>query len=230
MKVTNDLLSTADAGDCLALILLDLSAAFDTVDHTILIDCLKHWVGISGSAQSFLTAQIEPALLKWGSSGTTADNKHLWGPSELISRPHHVLPLHVFYFILSFVNIICNVYFHFTWILVYDRKLFTVANNSIFTHSPVHISYTCILSHGAVKFKKVIFPHVALKAQSCQRNYDNLFFFSILFQPHTYALYFLMIAHEIWNGSLVCLLVGLSAGPHAAYKLWEVTVKVKERR
>lgn len=65
MKETNDLLLTADAGDCSLLILLDLSAAFDTVDHTILIDCLKQWVGISGSAQSFFsepTAQIENLL------------------------------------------------------------------------------------------------------------------------------------------------------------------------
>lgn len=51
MKETNDLLSTAD---CSVLILLDLSAAFDTVDHTILIDCLKHWVGIFGSVLSLL--------------------------------------------------------------------------------------------------------------------------------------------------------------------------------
>lgn len=51
LKRTNYLVLTADEGDCSALILFDVSAAFDTVDHTILIDCLKHRVGVFGSAQ-----------------------------------------------------------------------------------------------------------------------------------------------------------------------------------
>lgn len=38
-----------------------------------------------------------------------------------------------------------------------------------------------------------------------------------------------MIAHEIWNGSFVCLLGRLSTEPHAVNKLREVPEKVKER-
>lgn len=39
-----------DQGDIAILVLLDLSAAFDTIDHAILIDWLEKWVGISSVA------------------------------------------------------------------------------------------------------------------------------------------------------------------------------------
>lgn len=47
LRVSNDILTHNDAGECSVLVLLDLSAAFKTVDQRILI---RQWVGILGSA------------------------------------------------------------------------------------------------------------------------------------------------------------------------------------
>ena len=41
LKVQNDILIEMDKGKVIALVLLDLRCAFDTVDHNILIDRLK---------------------------------------------------------------------------------------------------------------------------------------------------------------------------------------------
>ena len=58
LKVTNDLFMTVDRGNCAILVLLDLSAAFDTVDHAILISRLEQMVGLQGSVLNWVRSYL----------------------------------------------------------------------------------------------------------------------------------------------------------------------------
>ena len=52
LKVCSDILSAADQGHVALLGLFDLSAAFDTADHAILLQCLHIGVGLGGAVFS----------------------------------------------------------------------------------------------------------------------------------------------------------------------------------
>ena len=52
LRVQNDILKSIDDKQCVVLLLLDLSAAFDTVDHKILLHRLRSSFGIQGKALS----------------------------------------------------------------------------------------------------------------------------------------------------------------------------------
>ena len=59
LKVTNDILMTIDSRRDAILILLDLSAAFDTLDHNILIKRLNSYFGFSGSVLQWFSSYIK---------------------------------------------------------------------------------------------------------------------------------------------------------------------------
>ena len=50
----NDIRLNTDSGYVSVLVLLDLSAAFDTVDHRILLHRLENWVALSGAVLNWL--------------------------------------------------------------------------------------------------------------------------------------------------------------------------------
>ena len=59
LKVHNDIIISMDKGEVTALTLLDLSVAFDTIDHATLTDRLSDWYEISGQAQIWSSSYLQ---------------------------------------------------------------------------------------------------------------------------------------------------------------------------
>ena len=74
LKVQSDILSNMDKQEVTLLVLLDLSAAFDTVDHNILINILESDFGICGDVlkwfRSYLTGRVQRVIVNQQSSKT----------------------------------------------------------------------------------------------------------------------------------------------------------------
>ena len=58
LKIHNDLILAMDRGEVTSLILLDLSAAFDTVDHSILLTRLQNWFGLDGLSLHWFSSYL----------------------------------------------------------------------------------------------------------------------------------------------------------------------------
>ncbi len=58
LRVKNDILNTMDNRNVMLLLLLDLSAAFDTIDHSILLNRLSQRCGIKGTCLKWFTSYL----------------------------------------------------------------------------------------------------------------------------------------------------------------------------
>lgn len=76
IRITNDILLSLDDRKQVLLLLLDLSAAFDTVDHAVLLNRLDHDVGLGGPVLSwfktYLTDRSQVVHLEGVTTGPTA--------------------------------------------------------------------------------------------------------------------------------------------------------------
>ena len=59
MKINYDILRSLNAGQCTVLVSLDLSAAFDTINHNVHLNRLQHLYGITGTAFKWFQSYIE---------------------------------------------------------------------------------------------------------------------------------------------------------------------------
>lgn len=73
VRLVNDILLNMDDAKCTVLLLLDLSAAFDTVDHDILLDILSKEIGVSDTVlqwiRSFLKGRRQAIIINGVKSG-----------------------------------------------------------------------------------------------------------------------------------------------------------------
>jgi hypothetical protein len=83
LSVTNDLLLAADEGDASVLLFLDLSAAFDTIDHDILLDRLERHCGITANALEWFSSYLEGRSHSVSVDGTQSSCTELiWGVTQ----------------------------------------------------------------------------------------------------------------------------------------------------
>ena len=80
LRIHNDLLLGINQQKVSALVLLDLSAAFDTIDHNILLNRLTRTFGVTGKALSLLSSYIT------NRTQSLTINNHLTSPSPLHTR------------------------------------------------------------------------------------------------------------------------------------------------
>ena len=58
LSIKNDIHLSLSLGEATALILLDLLAAFDTIDHSTLLSCLLDWFGVGGSTFKWFSSYL----------------------------------------------------------------------------------------------------------------------------------------------------------------------------
>ena len=89
LKIHNDILASMDAGKVTALTLLDLSAAFDTIDRTILLRRRDDWFGVTVKAldwfESYLTGRCQ--RIRLGDCLSSKARSPIWSPSRVSLGP-----------------------------------------------------------------------------------------------------------------------------------------------
>ena len=75
LKLTNNILWGMENQQATAMIILDLSAAFDTVDHELLLQVLNHKFGVTGMALDWYKNYLIPRKFKVSINGTYSNEK-----------------------------------------------------------------------------------------------------------------------------------------------------------
>ena len=86
LSIKNEVHLSLLRGEPIALVLLDLSAAFDTIDHSTLLSCLHIWFGLGGSVLKWFTSYLTDLCQSIKNGSTLSDVcKLLFGVPKVLS-------------------------------------------------------------------------------------------------------------------------------------------------
>ena len=95
LKIHNDLILAMDRGEVISL-LLDLSAAFDTVDHSTRLTRLQNWFGLDGLSLDWFSSTLSSRshAVSINDSHLCIHYSFLWCSPRFRSWPTHFHSLH----------------------------------------------------------------------------------------------------------------------------------------
>ena len=77
LRVSNDIIRAIDTHGELVLVLLNLTAALDTIDHSILLRRLSHRYGVSGTALQWFKSYLSDRVLSVVIDGVQTESSSL---------------------------------------------------------------------------------------------------------------------------------------------------------
>ena len=97
LRVHNDVFTNMDNHSATVLVLLDLSAAFDTIDHSVLFDRMENIIGIEGTALKLV--QVIPGgafseKTDWRCDISYQCATFIWSTPGLCFRPSSIFNLY----------------------------------------------------------------------------------------------------------------------------------------
>ena len=98
LSIKNDIHLSLSRGEATALVLLDLSTAFDTIDPSTLLSCLLDWFGVGGSALKWFSSYLSERFQSVKIGSTLSDlQKLLMGVPQgsVCSGSSAILSLHI---------------------------------------------------------------------------------------------------------------------------------------
>ena len=106
LKIQNDIAASMNSGQAVTRTLLDLSAAFDTINHDILFNSLRDWFGVDGTMLRWIKSYLSnrKQKVKLGNSFSDAFSLPYGVPQGSVLAPFFlpsILPLSVISFPIS---------------------------------------------------------------------------------------------------------------------------------